>query len=360
MSVGNTVFAVVPAGIDDPRTPSGGNVYDRRVLTGLTGRGWRVRELLVRGRWPHAAPAARAELAAKLARIPDGAVVLVDGIVASAAPEALLPHSVRLRAVVLIHLPLTETAATTSVLAGERAVLHAAAAVVTTSSWTRRRVLQHYGLPDRRVHVALPGVDRPELPAAAELPAAGAGPGALLCVAPVASHKGQDVLVDALGALCDLDWRCRCVGSLTREPGFVRAIRNRAETSGIADRLSLDGPLTGADLAGAYATSAVLVHPSRGETYGMVLAEAIAHGLPVIATDVGGTREAVADSSGRIAGLVVAADDPSMLAEALRRWLTDPELRARLMQAARERRETLPDWASTVDRVARVLTGVAA
>ncbi len=154
-----TVFAVIPAGIDDPDAPSGGNIYDRRVLTGLARRGWTVHELAASTGWPEPPPAARAALAATLESIPDGAVVLMDGMVASAAPEVLLPHSARLRTVVLVHLPLAETQAPMSVLRGERAVLRAAAAVVTTSGWTRRRMHDRYGLSLRRLHVARPGVD---------------------------------------------------------------------------------------------------------------------------------------------------------------------------------------------------------
>ncbi len=114
------------------------------------------------------------------------------------------------------------------------------------------------------------------------------------------------------------------------------------------------------DLDREYENASVLVHPSRGETYGMVLAEAISHGVPVIAADVGGVREAVDDEEGGSAGLLVRADDPSALAAALRRWLGEPELRRDLINACLARRVTLPDWASTVDDVERVLTGVAA
>ena len=131
--------------------------------------------------------------------------------------------------------------------------------------------------------------------------------GALLCVAPLARHKGQDLLVAALTTLRDLDWTCRCVGSLTRDPAFAAEIRDRADRGGIGDRLSLVGPLSSVDLDREYDIASVLVHPSRGETYGMVLAEAISHGVPVIAADVGGVREAVDDDQGGSAGLLVRA-----------------------------------------------------
>src|SRR5947207_1809030 len=84
-------------------------------------------------------------------RVPDGALVLLDGLVASAVPDVLVPVADRLRLVVLVHLPLDDD--------GEGAVLDAARAVVTTSDWTRQRLLDRYRLPAERVHAAPPGVD---------------------------------------------------------------------------------------------------------------------------------------------------------------------------------------------------------
>ena len=57
----NEVHVVVPYGIDDPRRPSGGNVYDRRVCRGLVALGWSVHEHAVAGRWPRPDAAARVD-----------------------------------------------------------------------------------------------------------------------------------------------------------------------------------------------------------------------------------------------------------------------------------------------------------
>jgi len=83
------VHVVVPEGIDDPARPSGGNTYDRRVCRGLGALGWAVHEHGVPGTWPRPGDAGRAALARAVRRIPDNAVVLLDGLIASTAPEAL-------------------------------------------------------------------------------------------------------------------------------------------------------------------------------------------------------------------------------------------------------------------------------
>jgi glycosyltransferase involved in cell wall biosynthesis len=351
-----SVHVVVPEGIDDPARPSGGNAYDRHVCRGLAAAGWAVHEHPIAGAWPRADAAGHAALTAAVGRIPDGAVVLLDGLIASAAPEALVPQAGRLRQVVLVHMPLGHRPPddADAVRAREREVLTAAAAVVTTSAWSRRRLGELYALPADRVHVAEPGVD-----AAGLAPGTAAGD-ALLCVAAVTPDKGYDVLLDALATAADLPWRCACVGSLDRDPAFAAAVRRRARDGGLGDRVDFPGPRTGPDLDEAYAAADLLVLASHAETYGMVVTEALARGLPVVAAEVGGLSEALGHGeNGARPGLLVPPGDPAALGAALRAWLGDAELRGRLRRAARERRTSLREWAATSSVLAGVLAGAA-
>jgi glycosyltransferase involved in cell wall biosynthesis len=327
------VHFVVPAGIDDPARPSGGNAYDRRVCRGLAAAGWTVR-------------LHEDDLGDALARIPDNSIVLLDGLVALPAPGVVIPESRRLRLVALVHMPLGQDAPDER----ERAVLSACASVVTTSEWARTLLLDLYALPADRVHVAEPGVD------SAELAPGTAAAGALLSVAAVIPGKGHDVLVDALAPLASLSWDCLCVGSLERDPAFVRQVRRRAADGGVERRVCFPGPQAGTELDRSYATADLLVFPSRAESYGMVVAEALARGLPVVAAEVGGVPEALGHGAdGARPGVLVPPDDPAALGDALRAWLEDAELRRRLRRAARERRESLPDWSATISAVADVL-----
>ena len=350
-----TVHVVVPEGIDDPARPSGGNAYDRRVCRELAGAGWSVRPHAVAGSWPQPDAAAYAALAGVIRGIPDGAVVLLDGLVASTAPEVLVPQATRLRLVALVHMPLGHGPADDEARSREGAMLSAAGSVVTTSRWARRRVLELYGLPGELVHVAEPGVD------AAGLAPGTAGAGALLCVAAVIHGKGHDVLLGALASVSDLPWQCLCAGRLDRDPAFVEGLRRRVLDRDLADRVSFPGPLTGADLARSYRAADLLVLASRAETYGMVVTEALAHGLPVVATEVGGVPEALGHApGGDRPGLLVPPGDPAALGAALRAWLSDAALRERLRRAARERRASLSRWSTTASVVSAVLTEAAA
>ena len=342
------LYAVVPAAIDDLARPSGGNFYDRRVFDGLAARGRPVVELPVAGSWPEPEPAELHELDTLLVGIPEGSLVLVDGQVASGAASVLPRYAARLRLVVLLHMPVGPDE-------GEARVLAAAAAVVTTSAWSRERVRDWYGA--RPVHVARPGVD-PVDPAPSHRSAAGGT--SFLCVAAVHPGKGHDLLFDALAALGDRAWTLTCVGSLEVDPDHVAALQTQVYARSWERRVVFTGPLTGADLAAAYDAADLLVLPSRSESYGMVAVEALAHGLPVVATAVGGVPEALGQAPvGALPGLLVPPEDPLALAGALRAWLDDPGLRERLASAAARRRPALRRWSETVDDLETVLDRVA-
>ena len=335
------LWVAVPGNIDDPGNPSGGNRYDRRVIEELR-RGREVHELPFTGAWPRPGDPA---LAGRLADLPDGADVVLDGLIACGVPELVEPAAGRLRLTVLVHLSLADETGLTAeqvaeLTALERRTLHAATAVVTTSMGAARRLAERHDLPPGKVRVAAPGVDR--APAAA----ASASGRRLGCVAAVIPRKGQDVLVAALDTMDDLEWECVCVGALDRAPDFARQIMTNP-------RVRFIGPRAGAELASAYAGMDLLILPSRAETYGMVVTEALARGIPVLGTAVDGVPEALgAAPDGTRPGMLVPPGDPTALAGALRDWLTDAGRRERLRAAAAGRRQALRGW----DQTARDLT----
>lgn len=350
-----TVHFVLPGGVDDPATPSGGNAYDRRVTLDLPGFGWQVRGHAVDGGWPRPGAQARTELTRVLRELPDGAVVLLDGLVACGVPEIVVPEAERLRMAVLVHLPLgdetgLDPAVAAELDACEREVLRAVPAVVATSDWAARRLVSHHGLAPDRVHVATPGADIAPLAPGTD------GVSRLLCVAAVTPRKGQHRLVEALAAVTDLPWTCTCVGALTQDPAYVAELRDLIGKYGLQDRFHLAGPRAGAELDASYAAADLMVLASYAETYGMAVTEALARGIPVLATDVGGVSEAVGRApDGGVPGILVPPEDPAALAAELRGWFGEADVRRRLKAAARGRRAALDGWANTARSLAGVL-----
>ncbi|MFJ6675980.1 glycosyltransferase family 4 protein [Actinosynnema sp. NPDC091369] len=330
-----TVHFVRPR--DDPASPSGGNAYDRRVIQELGS----VHDVEVPGAWPRPDPADRAALGRVLGGIGDGSVVVLDGLVACGVPDVVVPHADRLRLVVLVHLPLAdetglEPSEASRLDAAERECLRAVRAVVATSPSAARRLVSHHSLA--RVHVVTPGVDPAPLATGTD------GASRLLCVASVTPRKGHDVLVRALASVADLPWTCAFVGA-ERWP-----VREVVERHGLGARIELTGPLDGPPLDRAYATADLFVLASWAETYGMVVTEALARGVPVVASAV---PDALGDG-----GVLLPSGDVEAFADAVRRWLTDDAWRRDLRGRALARRRELSTWDETATRLAEVLASL--
>jgi glycosyltransferase involved in cell wall biosynthesis len=275
-----------------------------------------------------------AELVDLAGEVAEGDVILVDGLVGSTAPEVLASWAARARVVVLVHMPLGEER--------EARALAVADAVVVPSVWTKGWLLAAYPLDPAVVHVAVPGTEPAD-------PSRSSAEGRrLLAVGPISRGKGHDTLMDALDDVAE-PWRLELVGSTARDPETAERVSRWA--AGKDGRVRITGAVPLPAVSAAYARADLLVHPSRAETYGMVVAEALARGVPVVASDVGGTREALGMGRSGMPGRLVAPGDAAGLAAALRSWLTDPALRSRLRTAAAERRTTLPTWGRTLDVV---------
>lgn len=347
----STLAFAIPGRLD---TVSGGYGYDRRVIAELQDLGHTVEHLPLADGFPKPDAAARQQVRAAFATLADGRPTLVDGLALGVLPDEVAELATRVPVVALIHHPLAlETGLTPDRIqalhASERAALAACRHVVTTSEATAFALTERYGVEPAKLTVAVPGVDRPELFA----PLTG-NPPRLLSVGAIIYRKGYDVLMEALSDIRDLTWCADIVGDGTREPALASALVHRIREAGLTDRIRLTGQLNADELADRYRTADLFVISSRYEGYGMVVSEAIAHGLPMVGTTGGALAHTIPDA----AALKVQPDDPAALSAALRRVLQDAELRTRLGKGARIAAEELPAWSDTARTIASVIEGL--
>lgn len=212
-------------------------------------------------------------------------------------------------------------------------------------------ILRSRGVPAERIYVVPPGFDH-LLP-----PDAGAKHSAredslvrALCIAQWIPRKDILGLVRGWTAQKRSGTTLELIGETDADPAYSASVR-----AAIADAsdssIHVSGPVDDATLEAAYGAADLFVLPSRYEGYGIVYAEALAHGLPVIACDVGSIPELV----GEEAALLVPPDDVEALSGALDLLLGDPALRSRMSEAARYRAEGLPRWEDTIAGFLRVL-----
>ena len=342
-------IVIVAPGPLDART--GGYIYNRRITEGLERRGWVVDTIELDASFPCPTPAGLQHAGRALAAIRDETITLVDSLALGAMPELIAREAPRLAIVALVHQPLAAAIGFDAVTRarledGERHAVRMAALVVVTGRAALPFIAKYDVPPDQAV-VVEPGTDRPDV----LRPIRESGDVELLCVGTVNQGKGHEMLLEALASAREMPWRLICAGSLMRDPVTVRRVRETVMRLRLEDRVSFVGDLDAHALEACYNRADVFVLATRQETYGMAVAEAVAHGLPVVATETGAIRALVGDE----AGLLVPVGDAAALADALARVLSDTDLRVRLSEGARLRRNRLPTWDEASSQIADAL-----
>ncbi len=345
----HAIFAV-PGDIE---TPTGGYVYDRRIIAELREQGWRIDVCALGDRFPDPDVSTLVSTYTTLATLPAGVPVVIDGLALGALPD-IGRHLRSNPLIALVHHPLAlETGLTPARAAALRVseyqALAAARHVIATSNTTAAILATDYGVDDALITVAAPGSD----PAP---PAKGSADGLvnLLSVGAVTRRKGHDLLIAALAVLKDLPWRLTIVGDLTCDAAAAAHLRNTISYVGLVDRVRLAGAVPESDLARAYHEADVFVLASYYEGYGMAFAEALARGLPVIGTTGGAIPEAVPKGT----GILVPPGSMPALVDALRELIGQPDKRLRYAEGAKRAAGLLPNWTRSAEFFARALEAV--
>ncbi len=338
----------------DINLPTGGYMYARHVLALLPQFGIQVRHLELPGSFPAPSAADLAETARRLESAGSAAAVVVDGLAYGAMPAEVIQR-VRPPIVALVHHPLCLEAGLSEARQEELHVLEKAALalarrVVVTSARTARTLTTDFAVPAGKIAVAEPGTD----PAARARGSAG-GAMQLLSVGSIIPRKAYDILVRALAPVKDRDWRLTIAGAVDRSPDALSALRAALRDTALEGRVTLIGPVDQGRLADLYASADAFLMPSLYEGYGMVLAEAMARGLPIVCSTGGAAAETVPDA----AAIKVPPGDERALSAAIGRLLDDAALRRRLADASWAAGQTLPRWEDTARRIAGVIEGLA-
>lgn len=337
------------------QTPTGGFLYDRKILSGLDADGWTVNVLDVGTGFPFPKPQTLQRAQDYLLGDDDPSVLVVDGLALGVMPNAAARLADRRPLLALVHHPLyLETGLTDEqcrdVFESERAALAPVRGVITTSPETKNRVSEDFGIDAQRVWTVEPGFERPDtLP-----PISREGPVRILSVGSLVARKGHDRLIAALSDLTALDWTLTIVGADDRDPDHTRMLQSLIAEHGLNDRVVLTGAVSDTALRDAYLSSDLFALASHYEGYGMAYAEAILHGLPVIGTTGGAITSTVPPGT----GLLVPPDDPAGLSKALCTMLEDTAKRCETAERARRSGATFQTWETAARRFASILESV--
>jgi len=222
--------------------------------------------------------------------------------------------------------------------------------IVVNSEFTKRLVEDLLRRDVRRV-VAYPGLNVSGLNEGfLRKPTVGASK--LLFVGYVTPRKGVDALLRALEILVKDKGMDRLVlnivGDNVRERALYQELRDYSDKAGLGNKVIFRGRVGESELKDLYRTSDLFVFPSLWEGFGMVLAEAMSYGLPIVTTEAGAIPYLVKDG---VNGLLVPPKDPKRLAQTIEKLLNSPELMARFSEANRQVAEQF-DWDESFKKVA--------
>ncbi len=342
-------------------TPTGGYIYDAKIIAGLREAGINVTTLSLGDGFPYPTQEIRDKATQLLTEAALHSTLIVDGLALSVLPGAAKIIAENGRLIALVHHPLAlETGVSEHDAAGFKAsetlALSFAHDVIVTSPTTAKILADDYGVAQNRLHIALPGVEPASVEQASVEPAtflqsSNNNTIQLLSVAAISQRKGFDVLVAALSTLKVLDWHLTIAGDLTRSPDVSAKLLQQVQDTGLYDRITFLGSVSQEKISSLYTQADIFVLASRYEGYGMVYAEALAQGLPIIGT----TGGAIPDVVPQDAGILVPPDDARSLATALSLLIQNKTARASFAAGAQKAAANLPCWSDAVDIFKKII-----
>ena len=332
----------------DLNTLTGGYIYDRQLVEGLRTLGWEVEVLSFGTTFPDPSDEDMTDAVQQLMGLPEGCPVIIDGLAFGAMDPALVA-GIKAPIVAMVHHPLAfengiSEAAKARLLQSERANLARVAHTIAPSPHTAQMLKDPYGVPEDKITVARPGTVRPtSFPAPQDPPL-------ILSVGIQVPRKGHDVLLSALAQITDVAWQAVIVGGV-HDDAHGEMLAQMVTGLGLQERVEMPGRVAHEALSQYYAQASLFALATRYEGYGIVFDEATVHGLPIVSCRVGAVPGTVSPE----AGLLVPPDDPTSFGDALRRVLTDTDLRDSMAAAASNAAHDLATWDSTARTVAAVL-----
>ena len=344
---------VIPGSLD---SPTGGTRYDRDVLARLNKFGVIANPLLVASRYPFPNDADRL---ATIQSFSSAAVdfFLIDGLVFGALSDQELA-ALQKPVIVLLHHPLADETGLAPDTANElyqreKYNLRYAQAVIVTSQKTKDILIAQYDVKADGITVAEPGVTKPDR-ITIRSPLSPDKPAKLLSVGGISPRKNYGLVLDALALLhAQHNWIWTIAGRLDDKSETER-LQKKTQDLGLSEQVHWLGSVSDPHLVTLYHESDILLYPSHYEGYGMALDEALAYGLPVLASDIIPSARTQASPAIRCLDPL----NPRAWCEALSDLLNNTDSFHTACLSATELAKRLPDWDHPTARIASLITRI--
>ncbi len=325
-------------------------IYDKRIIEGLKRNGHYVEVLRLPDDFPFPSEESLKQCHKIVKAIPKLEPIIIDSLVFGVIPSILKEVYNKNPIVALIHLPLSVDPNYTAyqrtlVTSLEKEAFEYASKFIVSSEYTAE-ILVNLGINDKKFNLVIPGLDN--FSKKEDYPQT---PKKLLSIANLCRSKDHTILVRALSALKDRDWILHCYGNLDMDREYLSDFQAMIRRNKLQDKILIHGTISGEQLNEAYLNSDLFVHPSEFETYGMALTEALAHGIPVVASTGGGICKTVPAKMAQF----FKPGDVYGLQSILEELLENPEVYKRLYMQASTYHEQAQSWQKSCDLFEKTL-----
>jgi len=336
-----TIHFIIPG---DPEQQTGGYIYNLKIIEGLSARGYKVLVHNPGNDFPFPGERSLQRSAAIFSRIAPAEPVIIDSLALGPMEEIIQDHKGRKPMISLVHLPLFMNPVFSDRQKAvfrkkEESALREMIMNIAVSAHTKE-IIMNSGIDGSLIKVVRPtaeGNDRKR-----RYPAV---PEKLLCIANYTRNKGFHTLLEALGGVREKPWTLECYGNKKMGAGYVPELEEMIKRGKLDERIFLNDSLPHEALSDVYLSADLFILPSEYESYPMVLAEALVHGIPVIAAGAGGIGELVPEG----AGMLFKPGSSESLTEVVNQVLTDHKIYSNMCSAASKAFEFFSPWQNKVD-----------
>jgi len=336
-----TIHFIIPG---DLNQLTGGYIYNRKIIEGLVEREYHVRVHNPGNDFPFPGEDSLTRSRKIFREIPPEEPVIIDSLALGPLEEIIMTRKERNPVIALIHLPLFMNPAFTAkqreiFRKKEKNVLRSLWLIITVSRHTTE-IIKECGIDSSAIKVIYPQAEFSTRRLSFSVV-----PEKLLCIANYTRNKGYLTLIKALRELKYIRWTLEGYGNRKADLNHMNELENEVKRCGLRERIFFNGSLPHEVLSRVYSRADLFVLPSEYESYPMVLAEALTHGIPVVAADAGGIKELVPQGAGRF----FTPGSPASLRKVLKLILTDHNEYASMCAGATQGHENSGSWKENVD-----------
>lgn len=326
------------------------SIYNKHIILGLKEKGYDIKLHTLAHDFPFPSDDSIKECIKLVQSVPAGEPVIFDARALAAIPFVLKDVKQHNPLIAVVHIPLSvdpqySAYQRTIITSLEKEAYSQITTFIATNPYAAEQIGFFIENPEK-INVIVPGVDisekklvYPDVPVK------------FLSVANLSRNRDHSILVRAFAALKSRDWALHCYGNFSIDKEYLEELESLINRYGLKNKLFIHENIQGKELKDVFLKADLLIHPSDFEPYGLVPAQALAYGIPVVASTGGGLRNTIPANMGEF----FKPGDVYGLQSIIEEFLDNPFLYKKLAARAATYRDNAQTWEKSTQMFEEVL-----